>query len=216
MELWLVKLYALPPSPNTFKVVALAHQLGLNLEVVPMDVTTGANKKPDYLAKNPNGLMPTLEDGDFHLWESNAILMYLAQKKPESGMWPGDAKGQAKVQQWLTWSTAHWGPSMRPFVYERIVKPRFGMGAPDEAELAKAVEPFAKMADVLEGHLKNHKFVGGEQMTIADFAIAAPLVYAEMAQIPLDHYPHIKAYGARITGSEHFAAAIGPMPAAKA
>lgn len=211
-----MKLYALPPSSNTFKVVALAHHLGLPLEVVNMDLTTGMHKNPEYLAKNPNALMPTLEDGDFHLWESNAIMMYLAQKKPESGMWPADAQGQAKVQQWLNWATCHWGPAMRPFVYERIVKARFGMGPADEAELAKAAEPFAKAAEVLEGQLKDHQFLVGDQLTIADFAVAAPLVYAEMAQVPLDKFPHIQAFGARITGSPHFASAIGPMPAAKA
>lgn len=210
-----MKLYALPPSPNTFKVVALAHHLGLELEVVNMDVATGAHKAPEYMAKNPNALMPTLEDGDFHLWESNAILMYLAMKKPESGMWPSDLQGQAKVQQWLSWSVCHWGPAMRPFIFERIVKARFGMGPADEAEIAKATEAFPKVADVLEGHLKTHQFLVGDKLTIADFAVAAASPYVAMAGVPLDNYPNIKAYGERITGSEHWKKAMGPMPAMK-
>ena len=210
-----MKLYALPPSPNTFKVVALANHLGLELEVINVDVASGAHKLPDYLAKNPNGLMPTLEDGDFCLWESNAILMYLAQKKPESGLWPADAQGQARVQQWLNWSAIHWGPAIRPFFFERIIKARYGMGPADEAAVAKATEEFPKVADVLENHLKAHQFLVGDQLTIADFALASSSPYLGMAGVPLDKYPHIKAYGERITSSEAWKKAIGPMPAMK-
>ena len=210
-----MKLYALSPSPNTFKVVALAHHLGLELEVIEMDVAGGSHKQSDYMAKNPNALMPTLEDGEFHLWESNAILMYLAQKKPESGMWPTDAKDQAKVQQWLNWGSNHWGPSIRPFFFERIVKARFGMGPADEAAVAKATAEFPKVAAVLENHLKNPQFLVGDKLTIADFAMASSSPYLAMAGVPLDNYPNIKAYGQRITGGEAWKKAIPPMPAMK-
>jgi glutathione S-transferase len=208
-----MKLYALPPSPNTFKVVALANHLGLEMEVINMDMANGGHKTPDYLAKNPNALMPTLEDGDFCLWESNAILMYLAQKKPQSGLWPADSQGQAKVQQWLNWSGNHWGPAIRPFFFERIVKARFGMGPADEAEIAKAVQAFPKVADVLEGQLKNHPYLAGDQLTIADFALASAAPYLAMAGVPLENYPGIKAYCERVTSTEAWKKAISPMPA---
>ena len=210
-----MKLYALLPSPNTFKVVALAHHLGLDLEVVDVDVASGGNKALDYLAKNPNGLMPTLEDGDFTLWESNAILMYLAQKKPETGLWPADAQGQAKVQQWLNWAAIHFGPAIRPFFFERIVKARFGLGAPDEAELKKATDAFPKVGDVLEAQLKNQPYLLGEQVTIADFALASFAPYAKMAGMPLENYPNIQAYCARVTGTEAWKKALSFMAAAK-
>ncbi|MFN8609915.1 MAG: glutathione S-transferase family protein [Vulcanimicrobiota bacterium] len=208
-----MKLYALLPSPNTFKVVALAHHLGLELEVVHMDVTTGAHKTPEYLAKNPNALMPTLEDGDFHLWESNAILMYLAMKKPESGLWPGQPQSQAKVQQWLNWSVCHWGPALRPFIYERIVKARFGMGPADDSEIARATEAFPKVADVLEAQLTSHRYLVGDQLTIADFAVAAAAPYVGAAGVPLDKYPAIQEYGQRITGAEAWQKALAPLAA---
>lgn len=210
-----MKLYALLPSPNTFKVVALAHHLGLDLEVINMDLNAGAHKAPEYLAKNPNGLMPTLEDGDFFLWESNAILMYLAMKKPESGLWPGETQSQAKVQQWLNWSVCHWGPALRPFIYERIVKARFGMGPADEAEISKATDAFPKVADVLETHLSNQQFLVGQQVTIADFAVAAAAPYLAMAGVPLDNYPQIKAYALRITSTEPWMKALAPLAAMK-
>lgn len=210
-----MKLYALPPSPNTFKVVALAHHLGLEMEVIDMDVASGGHKTADYMAKNPNALMPTLEDGDFCLWESNAILLYLAQKKPESGLWPDNPKDQAKVQQWLNWGGNHWGPSIRPFFFERIVKARFGMGPADEAEIAKAVEALPKVADVLESHLKQHPYLVGDQLTIADFSMASSGPYLAMAGVPLEKYPNIQAYCARVTGTEAWKKAIPQMPAAK-
>lgn len=208
-----MKLYALLPSPNTFKVVALAHHLGLDLEVVHMDVATGAHKTPEYTAKNPNALMPTLEDGDFHLWESNAILLYLAMKKPESGLWPADPQGQAKVQQWLNWSVCHWGPALRPFIYERIVKARFGLGPADETEIARASEALPKVADVLEAHLGQHGHLVGEHLTIADFAVAAVAPYVTMAGVPLDKYPHIREYAARVTSTEAWKKALAPIAA---
>lgn len=210
-----MKLYALLPSPNTFKVVALAHHLGLDLEVVDVDVTTGANKAPDYISKNPNGLMPTLEDGDFLLWESNAILMYLAQKKPESGLWPANPQDQAKVQQWLYWSAIHFGPAIRPFFFERIVKARMGLGAPDEAELKKATEGFPKVGNVFEAQLQNQQYLVGDQLTIADFALASFAPYAKMAGMPLENYPNIQAYCARVTGTEAWKKALSFMAAAK-
>lgn len=210
-----MKLYALPPSPNTFKVVALAHHLGLELEVINMDVATGGHKAPEYLAKNPNALMPTLEDGDFCLWESNAILMYLAQKKPESGLWPAESKDQARVQQWLNWGGNHWGPSIRPFFFERIFKAKFGLGPADPAEIAKAEAALPKVADVLEAHLKQNQYLVGDQLTIADFSMASSGPYLAMAGVPLENYPHIKSYCERVTGTEAWKKALSFMAAMK-
>lgn len=208
-----MKLYAIPPSPNSFKVIALAHHLGLLLEVVPVDVAGGQNQSTDYLKINPNGLMPALEDGSFHLWESNAIMLYLAEKKPESGLIPADPQARAQVFQWMTWHNGTWSQAMAPFLIENIVKPAFRGQPPDAEVLAKAQEPFHKAAKVLEGALAGKKFLVGEQLTLADFAVAPNLFYTAAAGYPLADYPNIQAYGARITGDVAFQKAIPPMPA---
>ncbi|MBT9582507.1 glutathione S-transferase family protein [bacterium] len=212
-----MKLYSLPPSPNSFKIAALAHHLGLPLEVVPVDMLNGQHQSPEYLALNPNGLMPTLQDGDFTLWESNAILIYLAQKKPESGLYPQDPKGQALVHQWLDWYHCHWGTAFRPYLVERLFKPQFRGQPGDEQVVAQAEEPFRKVAAVLNSHLSQRPYLLGEALTVADFAVASVMVFANAVQVPLADYPHIRAYADRVLKLPAFAQAIPPMgtPAGK-
>ena len=84
-----MKLYGFPPSPNTWKVRALAAHLGVPLELEFVDLSKGAQYMPAYLALSPSGRTPTLVDGDFKLWESNAILQYIAGKSANS-LWPND------------------------------------------------------------------------------------------------------------------------------
>lgn len=208
-----MKLYAIPPSPNSFKVIALAQHLGLPLEVVPVDVAGGQNQSPDYLKINPNGLMPALEDGSFHLWESNAIMLYLAEKKPDSGLIPSNPQERAKVFQWMTWHNGTWSQAMAPFLIENIVKPAFRQQPPDPGVLAAAQEPFHKAAKVLEGALAGKQFLVAERLTLADFAVAPNLFYSAAAGFPLADYPNIQAYGARIISGEVWQKAIPPMPA---
>jgi glutathione S-transferase len=92
-----MKLYVLPPSPRACKVIALKNHLGLDCEMHIVDLGKGDQLSPEYIALNPNKKMPVLEDDGFVLWESNAILFYLASKKPQSGLWPADVKHQADV-----------------------------------------------------------------------------------------------------------------------
>ena len=102
-----MKLYVLPPSPRAFKVIALKNHLGIECEMQLVDLSKGDQFTPTYIAMNPNSKMPVLEDDGFVLWESNAILLYLASKKPHSGLWPTDPKDQADVVRWLAWESAH-------------------------------------------------------------------------------------------------------------
>ena len=97
-----MKLYGFPPSPNTWKVRAVAHHLGIPLEFSFVDLSKGEQRKPDYLAINPSGRTPTLVDGDFILPESNAIMQYLAGEKPNS-LWPDDARARADITRWQCW-----------------------------------------------------------------------------------------------------------------
>src|SRR5688500_11928563 len=106
-----MKLYEHPFSSAAFKVRAVIHELGLPVTLVPVDMMKGEHKSPEFLAKNPNGKVPTLDDDGFLVWESNAILCYLAAKKSESGLMPADPRGMALVQQWLQWQATTFAPS---------------------------------------------------------------------------------------------------------
>ena len=98
-----MKLYGFPPSPNTWKVRAVAAHLGIPLELEFVDLTKGGSHSPDYLALNPSGRTPTLVDGDFKLWESTAIMQYLASQKPNS-LWPDNARTRADIMRWQSWA----------------------------------------------------------------------------------------------------------------
>ena len=104
-----MKLYGFPPSPNTWKVRAVAAQLGIKLELQLVDLSKGEQRTPSYLALNPTGRTPTLVDGDFKLWESTAIMQYLASRSTNS-LWPNDARVRADIMRWQSWQLQHFGP----------------------------------------------------------------------------------------------------------
>jgi glutathione S-transferase len=167
-----MKLYGFPPSPNTWKVRALAAYLKTPLEFEFVDLTKGASHTPAYLAINPTGRTPTLVDGDVKLWESNAIMQYIASKTPNS-VWPNDARTRADISRWQFWQLAHWGAeACQPLTFQRLVKKILNLGPPDEAVIAKATECFNKEAKLLDGQLAKQKYLVGDALTIADFAVA--------------------------------------------
>jgi glutathione S-transferase len=190
----MIELYVFPPSPNAFKVMAVANHLGIETKQHFVDLVNGAQYAPDYLALNPNGRMPTLKDGDYVLWESNAITQYLAGKKPESGLVPKDEKGRLDVTRWQFWELAHWGHACGTLIFERVVKPAVKMGDPDPAKLKEGTEAFHRAAKVLDAQLKGKTYITGNTLTVADFGIGAELNLAGMAQIPVDGYAEIKRW----------------------
>ena len=102
-----MRLYLFPLSTRVLALVALKNHLALDCELKPIDLGRGDQLTPEYVALNPNKKMPTLKDGEFVLWESNAILFYMAAQRPESGLWPADLRGQADVLRSLAWQSAH-------------------------------------------------------------------------------------------------------------
>lgn len=131
-----LKLYVFPPSPRAFKVLLTAHQFGIPYELRLVDLTKGDQKAPSFVALNPNGRMPVLDDDGFVLWESNAIVEYLAAKAGDAWL-PRDPKERLTLTKWLYWDSNHWDPTCSIFVFERLVKPFFGLGETSEAEIAR-------------------------------------------------------------------------------
>jgi glutathione S-transferase len=177
-----MKLYGFPASPNTWKVRALASYLKIPLDLELVDLSKGAQQAPAYLAINPTGRTPTLIDGDFTLWESNAILQYLAEKTSNS-LCPKDAKSRADIGRWQFWQNAHWSAeACAPLIFQRLVKKFLNLGPPDEASVARGTECFNKEAKMLDAHLAKQKYLVGDALTVADFAVAAPLFYAKQSE----------------------------------
>jgi glutathione S-transferase len=179
-------------------VVMTAAQSGIPLETELVDLFHDAQHGPAYLDINPNGMVPTLRDGDFVLWESNAIAQFLAAMKPGNTLWPNDERIRADIARWQFWALAHWMPACRPYVFENMFKELKGLGGPDATVLNKAQETFDRLAQVLNGHLKESNFLVGTNVTLADISTACWLMYAQPARIPLNDYPSIKRWFATI------------------
>jgi glutathione S-transferase len=194
-----MKLYGFPPSPRTWQVSAVAAHLGIPLELEFVDLSKGEQRQPEYLAINPTGRAPTLVDGDFKLWETGAILQYIASQKPNN-LWPDDVRSRADIMRWQSWAIAHWDKEgCVPLLFERLIKQILNLGSPDEAVVAAALEQFHKNAHVLDDHLGRQRWLVGGDVTLADFAVAASLFYADRGGLPLADYPRIGDWFARVS-----------------
>ncbi|MBX9842006.1 MAG: glutathione S-transferase family protein [Xanthobacteraceae bacterium] len=194
-----MKLYGFSPSPNTWKVRALAAHLGIALDYEFVDLTKGASHTPAYLAINPTGRTPALVDGDFKLWESEAIMQYLAGQRPNS-LWPNDARARADIMRWQSWQLAHWGKeSCEPLVFNRLVKKFLNLGPPDEAAIAQALQCFDRDAAMLEALLGKQAYLTGKDVTLADFSVAAVLFHAEAAGLPVARYAKVREWFGRVS-----------------
>ena len=192
-----MKLYQIPLSPNCQKVVALAHEVGVPLELVPVELFKGGARTPAMLARNPNGKVPILEDGDFVLWESTAMLAYIAAKAGRPDLAPTTPRERAEVDRWTSWQNAHFGPAIRKVAFERIVKKLAGLGAPDEAAVKVGIEEFAVVANVFEQSLGTKEYVCG-RLTIADFALAPYAALTASCGLDLGAYPKASAWLGRM------------------
>ena len=194
-----MKLYGFTASPNTWKVRALASYLKLPLEFDFIDLTKGAQYAPAYLELNPTGRTPTLVDGNFTLWESNAILQYVASQT-KTPLWPDDGRSRADITRWQCWELAHWGAqACGPLTFENLVKKFVNLGAPDQTAVAKATEAFNKEAKVLDAHLSKHKYLVNDALTVADFTAAAPLFHAQGAGMPVAPHANVRAWFERVS-----------------
>jgi glutathione S-transferase len=183
-----MKLYEFPLSPNSRRVVAVLHHLDLDCEREVVDLSKGAQMQPDFVSLNPNHMIPTLVDGDFVLWESNAIMQYLCSKVPNNTLYPVDPRVQADINRWQFWQASHFGSACGIMIFEKVVK-KFFMQA--EADLQEVAERFHRFAQVLEQHLKGRDWLVGNGVTLADFSVGSFLALAELAQYPMSPYTEI-------------------------
>jgi len=193
-----MKLYCFPSSPNSRKVQALALHLKVPLEIEVVDLPAGEQRKPEYLRINRSGRTPTLVDGEFRLPESNAIMQYVAAKAGPNSMWPNDERARAKILAWLCWQLDHWNRACNLLAWENMVKKFFNAGEADPAEVKRGEQLFNTYAAELNAHLEGRKYLVGNNLTLADFAVAAPLEYAEAARFPMGAYGNIRRWYADV------------------
>jgi len=210
-----MKLYNHPASPNSRKALMAAHALNTPLESVFVDLFAGAQKSPAYLAVNPNGRVPTLVDGDLILWESNAIMKYLAALRPGQTLWPVDARGQAEVDRWLFWEQAHLARVCLLLARENLFKPMRG-GSPDPSVVAEATADFRALAAVLDDRLIHHDFIANDDLSLADIAISCQLMFAGQTGLPLAEFGGLARWFDRMRASDAWAATEFKLEPSKA
>ncbi len=169
LEPGMLKLFGRRNALNVQKVMWFVGELALQLERVDRGGPFGGNRDPEYLALNPNGTVPTLVDGDFVLWESNAVVRYLGESYGGPPWVPDDRHGRALAGQWMDWSNA--------VIIRRIAPLIEGLREPaarrDAAAIAAHRDRVAEAWTVLDDHLADRDYILGAAPTIADVALGA-------------------------------------------
>jgi glutathione S-transferase len=163
----MLQVYLDPCTVNSRKVLAGLQLIGMPYELRHVDYFTGAHKKPEFLAINPNGAVPAVVDGDFALSESNAILQYAADLADSDEHYPKDLKQRADINRWLLWEASTWFPSCYIYLVEYVVKPLLNT-EPNEAVIEKEAPNWHRLAGILDarqiqmarrrhGHNRRHR-----------------------------------------------------------
>jgi glutathione S-transferase len=183
------------------KACAVARYLGLQIDYVYVDLGKDEHIEPAYLALNPNGKVPCLVDGERSIWEADAIICHLAQRA-ESPLWPRSGQQQTDVMRWLSWNSQHLYRHGGALYFEHLIKAAIGHGAPDSAKVVEAQGWFRKHASVLNQHLKERKWLLGDELSIADFSVAVTLPYAASAAMPVEEFPEVMRWHDRLNAFE--------------
>jgi glutathione S-transferase len=207
-----MKLYFHPMSGNSRRVLLVATHLEVPLERVLVDLPKGEQRETPHLGRNPNGRVPVLDDDGFLLWESRAIMLYLAEKTPGQTLLPTDTRGRADVNRWLFWCAAHMAPANTVLVFENFVKAVTGRGPADPGEIARGEALVAQYAPVLDAHLAGKTWVAQDRLTLADFSLAASFALAGPARLPIADYANLRAWLGRVQELDAWKRTAPPAP----
>jgi len=183
-------------SPNGRKVEAVIHHLKARVEIKHLEFPQGL-KTPEFLRINANGKTPVLVDGDFVLWESNAIMQYLADKLSDTQLLPRDPKARADVVRWQFWEQRHFNRAFGTLAFEFVAKPHLGLEQ-DQVQISQAVKELEQFAPVLEQALKGRQFIVSDHLTVADYSLATFQSYRAAVPFDWQAFPNINAYFDRI------------------
>ncbi|MDR6178260.1 MULTISPECIES: glutathione S-transferase family protein [unclassified Pseudomonas] len=185
-----MKLYHTPLSGHAHRAVLFASLLGIEVELIDIDIPGGANRTPEFLALNPFGQVPVLEDGATVVADANAILVYLAKKAGRRDWLPEDPLGAAAVQRWLSVAAGElaYGPAAARLITV------FGARLNPEEVIARA----HVLLERLEAHLATRDWLAADHPTIADIALYSYLAGAPEGNVELAPYAAVRAFLQRV------------------
>lgn len=178
-------------SINVQKVMWIAAEIGLDVERVDVGGAFGGNDQADYLAKNPNGRIPTLEDGEFILWESNAIVRYLAEKYGAAPWQPARVEDKFHAHQWMDFYLTTLHPSMTTIFWTLV---RTAPEDRNQAALDKALVEASKAFAIVNAHLAKNTFMTGTAPTIGDVPLGCAAYRWHNLEIERPDLPHLKRW----------------------
>jgi len=192
----MLKILGKPVSINVRKVLWLCEELALPCELEAWGAGYRDTHVPEFMALNPNALVPVVVDGDAVLWESNTICRYLAAKHGREDLLPRDALARARVEQWMDWQAGELNNSWR-YAFMGLVR---GSDAHrDAAAIAASVAAWNRHMAILEGQLaKSGDFVAGATFTLADIVLGLSVNRWFMTPITRPELPHVQAYYDRL------------------
>jgi glutathione S-transferase len=183
------------------RVMLAALHMGTPLELTEVSLLSPEDRRR-LVALNPNNKLPVLQDGEFTLTESCAIMQYLADRTHGQTLYPDNILIRADINRWMMWTVQHFAPPIGRFGFEHIWKGLIGKGGPDADELERAGRLLAPFAAVLEQHLAGREWIVGDKLSLADLAIAPSLTYLQQAKLPLTQYPKMMAWFGRVAELE--------------
>ena len=207
-----MRLYYHPFSSNARRAVITAFELNTPVELVLVDLVKREQRQTAFLARNPAGRVPVLEDGACVLPESHAIMIYLAGKSAGQTLYPSDLHAQAQVNRWMFWCAAHFQPAISVLNWEHVVKRLAGLGDPDASEIMRGERLVQETAALLDSHLASREWVAGPAMTLADISLATPLMTIATAKLPVAQFKHLGSWLARIQARESWQRTAAAAP----
>lgn len=207
-----MKLYSVVGSGNCRKVEATIKHLGLQVDIEYLDFFVGDLTTPAYLSINPTGRVPALVDNDLNLWESNAIMQYLADKVPGNTLFPGDAQARADIVRWQSWELAHFNNALASLTYESVLKPQLMQQEPNQHTVESSMLSLKEHAAVLDNYMDGREYISGNNLTLADYSIINIEGFKDMTPFDWTGYPHLGAYFDRMRAEPHWAATAPTSP----
>ncbi len=181
----MLKIWGRISSINVRKVVLTAQLLDVAFERIDAGAAFGITQTPEYRARNPNALVPMLEDEDFMLWESNVIVRYLCAKHSQGALYPQDLRDRFDAERWMDWQQTTLNGAGREAFIQLIRTPQDQRNAQAIADSQACTEPLLAL---LDGHLARRPFIAGERLTMADIPIACEM--HRWWGLPLRHAEH--------------------------
>lgn len=161
----MIKIWGRRDSSNVQKVLWCCDELGVSYERIDIGGKFGGTKEKPYLDLNPNGLVPTIEDGGFVLWESNTIMRYLVDKYGQGRLLPPTPEGRANAGRWMDWQLTTLGPAITPIFRELVRTPEEKR---DPAAIENALKKAANGWLIVDNHLAKNSYMAGDAFTIGD------------------------------------------------